>query len=63
VLAPLAERATAAGLDTVEFVQGDAEQLAFAAGSFDAILSSFPSVGTVPDGMKHFGHLPSSFLG
>jgi ubiquinone/menaquinone biosynthesis C-methylase UbiE len=33
------ERAAAAGLDTIEFVASDAEQLAFDADSFDAVLS------------------------
>jgi SAM-dependent methyltransferase len=33
------ERAAAAGLDNVEFVEGDAEELAFKEASFDAVLS------------------------
>jgi SAM-dependent methyltransferase len=33
------ERATAAGIGNVEFVEGDAEQLDFAANTFDAVLS------------------------
>jgi SAM-dependent methyltransferase len=33
------ERAANAGIDNVEFIEGDAEQLAFTPGSFDAILS------------------------
>jgi SAM-dependent methyltransferase len=33
------ERAAAAGLDNVEFLEGDAEELAFGEASFDAVLS------------------------